>query len=173
MQGRFPAPQRLTLCKDVLPELWREVGGRQAQVSGGQLQHLCLEHVPDLGSLLQSWVLQHLQQEGSAIFDLQETAEGESHYLRSREPLWLRWASVSSKRIDCQTELLRSPPASQHHRQNKRAFRETHAVAGAVQLAAEHEAGLLQQQVGVAVPVSSLQAGLCLFQEELEAKGSV
>lgn len=46
-------------------------------------------------------------------------------------------------------------------------------MAGAVQLAAEHEAGLLQQQVGVAAPVCSLQAGLCLFQEELEAKGSV
>lgn len=57
--------------------------------------------------------------------------------------------------------------------ETKRAFRETHAVAGAVQLAAEHEAGLLQQQVGVAAPVCSLQAGLCLFQEELEAKGSV
>lgn len=46
-------------------------------------------------------------------------------------------------------------------------------MAGAVQLAAEHEAGLLQQQVGVAAPICSLQAGLCLFQEELEAKGSV
>lgn len=75
--GRFPAPRRLTLCKDVLPELWREVGGRQAQVGGSQLQDLCLEHVPDLGSLLQSWVLEHLQQEGSAIFDLQEAVEAE------------------------------------------------------------------------------------------------
>ena len=74
------------------------MAGRQAQVGGGQLQDLCLEHVPDLGSLLQSRVLEHLQQEGSAIFNLQEAAEGESHYLQIREPPWLKWAQVSSKR---------------------------------------------------------------------------
>lgn len=67
--------QRLTLRGDALPELWREAAGWQAEVESSELQDLCSEHVPHLGRLLQSRVLEHLQQEGKALLDLQEAAE--------------------------------------------------------------------------------------------------
>lgn len=41
-------------------------------------------------------------------------------------------------------------------------------MADTTQLAAEQEAGLLQQQVGIIAAVSILQAGLHLLQEKLE-----
>lgn len=65
-----------------------------------------------------------------------------------------------------------SCPLTLHTRQ-KRVSGETHLVAGAAQLAAEHQAGLLQQQVGITAAVGFLQAGLCLLQEELEANKPV
>ena len=41
-------------------------------------------------------------------------------------------------------------------------------MVDAAQLAAEQEAGLLQQQVGIVAAVAFLQAGLRLLQENLE-----
>lgn len=78
----FKLPLQLTLHKDLLPELEREAGSGEAQVDSHQLKDVGLQQVPDLCAFLQSRVLEHLQQQGETLFNLQR--EKKSHCLWSR-----------------------------------------------------------------------------------------
>ena len=76
-------PRQLTLHKDLLPELQREAGRGEAQVDGHQPKDVGSQQVPDFCDFLQSRVLEHLQQQGETLFNLQREKK-KSHHSCSR-----------------------------------------------------------------------------------------
>lgn len=156
--GAPAAPQQLTVPKDPLPELWREVAGGKVQVNSHQPEDVAPQQVPDLHVLLQSRVLQQLQQQCETLCNLRR--EKESRFT-------LRAVPMPKGSSEPEPPWLPLPSDTTRGRSDSFGGG-VYPVGATAELAAEQEAGLLQQQVGIVAAAGVPQAGLCLLQEKLE-----